>query len=610
MTNWQQGLDNRLIQRLQQPLNRKNIGQVLVDRTDKFLTRFSLVEQQFERWGKFQESNPNAVPIVYAKPTANPSGFTTSPNKEGDINSKAIAQSPSLSSPVASGNQDLVVQRRVEPNLSGSAIAQSVSPVINQSSDSMSGDPPGFATPLRKVDSLDSNSVVSNSSSDILIQRFVNPAAPSPTTDFSSITDSTNIAKSSTNTSPESLPIRETSAPNDAVILVETSAHHLNSGQENNLPLVESSSVTNETSEKTISINSLELSPESAEVIAVPTPPVNNFQSVDIPLAQSNTAENQVGAQNSSVNQSDAVVTETTITGRSPETSDLTFVTPTTQVFPSFLGEGARRAEGVSANHITQEPTSFQAQNPTDLTIENQSGDRRNIPETTTESQVVISNNEAIETTQFTDVPLVFALPNNTEPSGISREIQTSTETVLPVVKTRLEQLLSRRPRRPSQLQTVAPQNLVRRSPDRTATPLVQPLAQPLAQQKVTDAESIDLPMQAQTSVQPQPAVNPENISSSSLPLTQTKIIQTEGRTPTPPIPTNPFGTSNQTPTPIVSPQIREAANPITETFQAAMAEATKQPPVDIQAIANQVEKKLRKKMVIERERRGQGRWR
>ncbi len=529
MTNWQQGLDSRLVRRLQQPLNRKNIGQVLVDRTDKFLTRFSLVEQQFERWGRFQESNPDAVPIVYAKPTENPPGFATPLWKGGNESlsfvggNKAIAQSPSLGSSVASGNQDLVVQRRVESDRqSDEAIAKPTAQVVNQSgSAEVIEDPPGFATPLSKGGNLGSNSRISVDSSDIVIQRFVDPT------------------------------------------------------QENDLPLVEPTQLINEKSESTTSVSSSDTSSKSVEAIATPASEFNNAQIV---------------SPNVSTNQGDVVMAEAIAQSQSPETSDLTFVSPTTQVSQSFLGEGGLRRSGVSTSYVTSE---------------NQSGDRPEISTTNTASQVIINGEKTIETARFADVPLVFALPNNSDQSAISPEIPTSTETVLPVVKTRLEQLLSR-PRKPSQLETVAPKNLVRRSPQKTETPLVKPLSQP----GKTDAESIELPMPTQTSVQPQPVVNTANGSVSSLPLTQTKIIQTEGRSPTPPNSTNPFGISNQTPTPIVSPQIQEATNPVTETFQAAMAEATQQPPVDIQAIANQVEKKLRKKMVIERERRGQGRWR
>lgn len=237
---------------------------------------------------------------------------------------------------------------------------------------------------------------------------------------------------------------------------------------------------------------------------------------------------------------------------------------------------------------------------------------------TTLQNSTVIKDEKKIDLMRFTDVPLVFALPDVLEQVKFPPEnVQVSPqETILPVVKTRLEQLLSRQ-KKTSQLPTVAPQNLVKRSPQTPATPVVKPLPQTEITKEITKTDIAKVAPARPTSVQPQPVVNAANANSThansnSLPLTQTKIIQTTGRSPNPPNPSNPLATVPQppAPVPIIAPQIREATPPITETFQAAMTAATQQPPVDIQAIATQVEKKLRKKLVIERERRGQGRWR
>lgn len=115
MTDWQQALDRRLVQRLQPPLAKKNIGQRLVDRTDRFLTRFSLVEQQFQRWGNFQATNPNPVPVVFAKPS------TAATPSNTPIQSAAIATSspsfPSVSTPNNPAS-DVLVQRKIDSTIS------------------------------------------------------------------------------------------------------------------------------------------------------------------------------------------------------------------------------------------------------------------------------------------------------------------------------------------------------------------------------------------------------------------------------------------------------------------------------------------------------------
>ena len=1073
MAGWQQGLDSRLLQRLQQPLNRKNIGQVLVDRTDRFLTRFSLVEQQFERWGKFQESNPSDLPIVFAKPTL-------------PLNDPDPDLAPSLR-PVDNGIS------KVRGNENG-AIAPSASPVLHPSNHSKTvGSPSSFVPPLSTRNSVSLHSLNSGavaSSSDILIQRFVEPTPTATTVGLPATNPSSEVVALGSNLTTESRPnsqdffannvvisgeslttnldfvqgnelslvnlnpavsnasqakvsqakiskekvsvsfgdlsresngtiatpfsqahydpISSSNSPissshqiivetvitgrspqnfaqdftqnsipnadvNDVTILADNSTVHFNSVQKNHLPLVDLNSPVyqpsaNTSSTEKVSISSENLNHVSTKAISTSSLPAHHVpinsptalsdfsnilvteteatgrspQSFANKLSQNDDANNvtilgeslttltkklypsrehnlplidfnpsvsktsntntsntkvavssgtlshaspevsttpaspinydSISSPSPSVRPSHAVMIETIIAGRSPQSLarnlakksphnlDLTFVIPEakeqnyknkivnsiTQMVSSiedaelFFNQplDTLSRENQDSDHSTIQPinnlinksqseltstnptaisvnrtslpiqdsdlpllktpesltqkvliqrkqngdrstiqpinnlinksqseltstnptaisvnrtslpiqdsdlplpkapesltqkvliqrkqngdrstiqpinnlinksqfeltstnptaisvnrTSLPIQdsdllllktpesltqkvliqrkqngdrstiqpinnlinksqseltstNPTAISVNRtslpiqdsdlllpkapesltqkvliqrkQNGDRPTITPKNSQSNITSSNKptvmkgeKIIDTTRFTDVPLVSALPNIFEQTETPLEKQRQASpkvTVLPVVKTRLEQLLSRQ-RKPSQLQTVAPQNLVKRSPHNSHTPLVKPLPQP----GITNSEPLERPKP--TSVQPQTAENPTQDSQANLPLTQTKIIQTERRSPTPPNPTNPFAAATQTqnPVPIVSPQLREAAQPITETFQAAMAAATQQPPVDIQAIATQVEKKLRRKLVIERERRGQGRWR
>ncbi|AFY37039.1 hypothetical protein Lepto7376_0628 [[Leptolyngbya] sp. PCC 7376] len=559
MTEWQQGLDKRLVQRLQQPLNRKNMGQVLVDRTDKFLTRFSLVEQQFQRWGKFQESNPSAVPVVYAKPTEDPLGFATPLSKADNGRHEGMAsETIALSSPsgLSSGSQsDLVIQRRFDPTASAentglveknneaivltSLVDQPVSDgqidlIIQQPSD-----PPGFATPLDqggKVESQSSYSV------DLpLVENPINLIAA----------DNLQVTKGDVLSGTESESSPSPQEPISNLIAISEAPK----------PIAENTS----------------------EVVVLESELLANTTHLDLPLIQNN-LENSVDASSPS---SDA-----------PEKISYVASLPVSEqsvpMATVALEQGEKQTDDLELTLKTT-PTSEQNQ------VSEGYSDRPASSEKLVSAAIQQTINQQA---QSLDLPLVFALPNVSSTEIFNSEtLQNNAQPEpLPIVKARLEQLLKSR-RSPSKLPTVQPQALSRQIQISTETPLVQPLQQEI---------SVPTPVTSQTmpSVQPQRSIPATQADSSRLPLTQAQTIQTQGRSPTSPSTNNPIASTNPTQTQVVTPDIIAAQNPVTETFQAAMEQAAQNQPVDIQAIAAQVEKKLRRKMVIERERRGQGRWR
>ncbi|HLP87143.1 MAG TPA: hypothetical protein VK184_00855 [Nostocaceae cyanobacterium] len=90
-SNWQDALNNRLVNRLTRPLYqpgmmKMGMSQGIVNRCDRFLNRLSLLSQQMQRWGNNNTLSSESVPIVYAQPvslpqTANNSQPTFPPNQ-------------------------------------------------------------------------------------------------------------------------------------------------------------------------------------------------------------------------------------------------------------------------------------------------------------------------------------------------------------------------------------------------------------------------------------------------------------------------------------------------------------------------------------------------
>jgi hypothetical protein len=73
LSNWQDALDHRLVNRLTRPLRQPGMmnmamGQRIINRCDRFLNRLPLLNQQMQRWGNTNTLSSESMPIVYAQP--------------------------------------------------------------------------------------------------------------------------------------------------------------------------------------------------------------------------------------------------------------------------------------------------------------------------------------------------------------------------------------------------------------------------------------------------------------------------------------------------------------------------------------------------------------
>ncbi|NET46334.1 hypothetical protein [Okeania sp. SIO2B3] len=77
-SNWQDSLNNRLVNRLTRPLHQPGMIKMamsrgIINRCDRFLNRVPLLSQQMGRWGNNTNTlSYDAVPIVYAQPVSSP----------------------------------------------------------------------------------------------------------------------------------------------------------------------------------------------------------------------------------------------------------------------------------------------------------------------------------------------------------------------------------------------------------------------------------------------------------------------------------------------------------------------------------------------------------
>jgi hypothetical protein len=75
LSNWQDSLDEALVNRLHRPLRQPGMmkmamGQRILNRCDRFLNRLPLLTQQMQRWGNTNSLSSESIPIVYAQPVS------------------------------------------------------------------------------------------------------------------------------------------------------------------------------------------------------------------------------------------------------------------------------------------------------------------------------------------------------------------------------------------------------------------------------------------------------------------------------------------------------------------------------------------------------------
>ncbi|MFB2772421.1 hypothetical protein ACE1AT_24525 [Pelatocladus sp. BLCC-F211] len=75
LSNWQDSLNNGLVNRLTRPLRQPRMmkmamSQRIINRCDRFLNRLPLLNQQMQRWGNTNSISSESIPIVYAQPVS------------------------------------------------------------------------------------------------------------------------------------------------------------------------------------------------------------------------------------------------------------------------------------------------------------------------------------------------------------------------------------------------------------------------------------------------------------------------------------------------------------------------------------------------------------
>ncbi|AFY33611.1 hypothetical protein [Calothrix sp. PCC 7507] len=75
LSNWQDSLDDKLVNRLTRPLRQPGMmdmgmGERIINRCDRFLNRLPLLNQQMQRWGNTNTLSSESPKIVYAQPVS------------------------------------------------------------------------------------------------------------------------------------------------------------------------------------------------------------------------------------------------------------------------------------------------------------------------------------------------------------------------------------------------------------------------------------------------------------------------------------------------------------------------------------------------------------
>jgi hypothetical protein len=112
LSNWQDTLDYRLVNRLMRPLRQPGMmnmamGQRLINRCDRFLNRLPLLNQQMQRWGNTNTLSSESMPIIYAQPVTLV--------KEQPIENR-LNNSQSIFSPANTSNN--IIQRKLDTSQS------------------------------------------------------------------------------------------------------------------------------------------------------------------------------------------------------------------------------------------------------------------------------------------------------------------------------------------------------------------------------------------------------------------------------------------------------------------------------------------------------------
>ncbi|GJD18494.1 hypothetical protein RIVM261_034500 [Rivularia sp. IAM M-261] len=108
LSNWQDSLDDGLVNRLTRPLcqpgmMRMAMSQRIINRCDGFLNRLPLLSQQMQRWGNTNTITSESIPIVYAQPAS----FA----QEESMKNREYSVQPTVFQNQASAN---IIQRKLD----------------------------------------------------------------------------------------------------------------------------------------------------------------------------------------------------------------------------------------------------------------------------------------------------------------------------------------------------------------------------------------------------------------------------------------------------------------------------------------------------------------
>ncbi|WP_445626958.1 hypothetical protein [Nostoc sp. DSM 114167] len=111
LSNWEDSLDEGLVNRLYRPLNQPGMmkmamSQRIINRCDRFLNRLPLLTQQMQRWGNTNSLSSESIPIVYAQPVS---------LAQDQKVEKRVHNLPTVSQVEPSAN---IIQRKLDPSQS------------------------------------------------------------------------------------------------------------------------------------------------------------------------------------------------------------------------------------------------------------------------------------------------------------------------------------------------------------------------------------------------------------------------------------------------------------------------------------------------------------
>ncbi|OKH31275.1 hypothetical protein NIES2119_29140 [[Phormidium ambiguum] IAM M-71] len=605
--NWQDaiapGFQDRLMRPLVKPgvIDKAQLAGNILSRSDRFANRLPLVSQLERRFSGVKNLPTGQLPIVYAQPPsgeANVANTATSGNlpASGRV-SRAIVQAKFAPAPSRSGSaspsaiapaRGMPVANSTQVSSSAVEVSSSPLPVVR----SQSTEP----TQVKQKPASNSLSAQSNIRTNTTKEPTPQPVVPNPNTESISTQQNLDLIAPSTSENTIAPAIQQQNSP---------------------LPVVRSQSVESISAPQNLDL----VAPSTSENAIAPS---REQQNSPLPVVRSQSVESISAQQNL-----DLVAPSTSENAIAPATQQPTSPLPVVR---------SQSVESISAQQnldLVAPSTSENAIAP--------SREQQNSPLPVVRSQSVepISAPQKQESAQSERLPIVSAEPLTGEVSNLGNALTVANSQPL---QTQVNPLPVVQPRSSGSQQKMRSQNPTTASPNPSTIPqTTENYSQPTGETKAS-IPTVQVTNTVRSWLEPQPHPLLKNQTAANPTPNQTFNRETATgatnlNTPlvfsTPPSSAgqgqqanNPEFTSSQpnfeagqtnynsaTAITTVSPQIPQNFNR-PPTVESAQSEGNNTPnnnsqtKIDVDALADKVERKLMRRLVIENERRGQTRWR